>query len=458
MEKINFALSLENAKKVPLFKFKKDFTFIVNGKEYLTSRYIADILSPNIRKFHFTDESINEISINTKLKSNKDYFNDFLNLSNFENYNLDKQQQNFFSEFFLKLGNIDGYFQIQPEYHGKITNENAVDLLISITQHFSLITKEFEIDHNIPKDSVSLYQVGNVQKIISFISSNFETVDKKRLNEIEIDLISQIITNSNLQISDEDSVLNFVIDLYEQNDSFSPLFEYVIFSNVTQESLIHFINKFNLEDMNVSIWKSICTRLVSKSGNVNKSRYLQNIIEFSHQNGIEFHGIMRYLTEKTGGNIHDNGTIDISSNSIWNDDQSHYHPKNLVDYEKKNYYDSKDDENTYICFDFKERSIQLTSYSIESENSDAYTGHLKNWIIEVSNDGKNWIEIDRHVNDGSLNGPSIVGTFKIRKSLDDFYQYVRLLQTGNTWYPYGNHNQFYFPLIEFYGKLKQPLA
>ena len=47
---------------------KKDFTFHVDEKDYQTSRIIADILSPTIRKLHYTDGSVNEFTRTTKIK------------------------------------------------------------------------------------------------------------------------------------------------------------------------------------------------------------------------------------------------------------------------------------------------------------------------------------------------------------------------------------------------------
>lgn len=467
-QNINFTLSLENFKSIPLHKFEKDFTFIVNGIKYQTSRIIAEILSPKIRNLHFTDDCINEYIINIEEKTYQDYFNDFLNLTSFDNSTLDSLHQKYYSEFFLLLGNIDEYFRIQPEIINEITNDNAVDILISISHKYHKIYKKIEFNSQI--DLNSLYNIESVHKVISFISSNFEKVKKSRLTELDISLLEQIISNENLQILEEDSLLMFAISLYEKDSQYTSLFEHILFQNVSEKALSTFINKFNLEDINYSIWNSICNRLVPTLFNDDKEqenidlkerkifRYIQKVSEFEHQKGNELHGILRHLTEKTGGNIHDNGTIDISSNSIWNDDHNRYHPKNLVDYNNDNYYDSKIDGNAFICFDFKEKSIQLSCYSIESDNAEEGSGHLRNWIIEVSNNAQNWIEIDRHENDGTLNGPSIIATFNIRKKQNDFYRFIRLRQTGNSWINCSTHNQFYFPFIEFYGKLRQPLV
>ena len=52
-----------------------------------------------------------------------------------------------------------------------------------------------------------------------------------------------------------------------------------------------------------------------------KSWYLKKVKEFKIEQGSEFKGIMHYVTNKTGDNIHDKGAVEITSYSICN------HPK-----------------------------------------------------------------------------------------------------------------------------------
>lgn len=50
------------------------------------------------------------------------------------------------------------------------------------------------------------------------------------------------------------------------------------------------------------------------------------IESFDYQEGKEFEGIMRSMCNKSGGNINDNKTIEITSNSIYDSDST-YEPK-----------------------------------------------------------------------------------------------------------------------------------
>ena len=98
-------------------KYKKNFTFIVDGKRYETNRVVADILSPIIRNYHYQDESITEFKIKTS-KSNQtnfkhsakepDYFLNFLNLVTLNKFEIDFSHQKYYLQYLKQLGcNLD---------------------------------------------------------------------------------------------------------------------------------------------------------------------------------------------------------------------------------------------------------------------------------------------------------------------------------------------------------------
>lgn len=132
------------------------------------------------------------------------------------------------------------------------------------------------------------------------------------------------------------------------------------------------------------------------------------------------------------------------------------HPKNLVDYESDNrYFPSGNSKGAFACFDFKDKMVQLSSYSIRSYNGSPNYYHLRNWAIEVSNDGQKCEEVDRHENEGKLNGRGFTGTFKISPENKEFYRFIRLIETGCCWHRNARYDGI-FSMIEFFGKLKQP--
>ena len=130
----DFSLNPKNFKDLPLNKYATDFTFIVDNKPYSTSRFVADILSPTIRKNHYNDESNCKFIINTSPHNNKeqqkdeqgiDYFSEFLQIATLNEIKLDSKRQELYSEYFIQLWNLEEFCrtntvkQNPSEFYGK---------------------------------------------------------------------------------------------------------------------------------------------------------------------------------------------------------------------------------------------------------------------------------------------------------------------------------------------------
>ncbi|KAK8847292.1 hypothetical protein M9Y10_019879 [Tritrichomonas musculus] len=89
---------------------------------------------------------------------------------------------------------------------------------------------------------------------------------------------------------------------------------------------------------------------------------------------------------------------------------------------------------------------------MRSNNNSDGLSNPKSWIIEVSNDGKKWDEIDRQENSSSLKGSKIECEFKVKQTNKGFYRYIRLHQTGPGWGQ--NSGRIWFCKMELYGSLK----
>lgn len=274
------------------------------------------------------------------------------------------------------------------------------------------------------------------------------------MKKLPLENLEEIIKNEKLQIENEDSLMDFVLNLYKSDRNNSSLIEFVIFRNLSNEMIEKFIGLFEIEDLDQKTWESICMRLkqsVSEDETVKDKRYISkgNLIEFKLDSNNKFNGILKYLTDKTGGNIVDNGTVSITSNSANNP------VKYLIYFNTEDYFQYIDKSMANVLFDFKDRSVKLNKYSIHTGTWNTNNGHLRNWAIEVSNDGEKWEEIDNRSNDSSLNGCRYSATFDVQKQRNEFYRFVRLRQTGLAWCP-SSSNQFEIMYIDFYGFLKEP--
>lgn len=62
------------------------------------------------------------------------------------------------------------------------------------------------------------------------------------------------------------------------------------------------------------------------------------LLEFSSKSQTSFDGIMNYLSQIAGKNIHDNGSVEITSNYI----EGNRYPKCLVEFNSESVYYSDD--------------------------------------------------------------------------------------------------------------------
>lgn len=159
--------------------------------------------------------------------------------------------------------------------------------------------------------------------------------------------------------------------------------------------------------------------------------------------------MVNYLTIQAGRNIHDSSIIEVSSDKILTSmmraDENHR--KNLLNKDTDGIYrPDRSHDNFFIRFDFKSMKAEITHYTIRTAGN--MHGNMKNWIFEISDDGSNWTEIDRHVD---FNFQQNAEMFKVREN--KFARFCQIHQNGP---PSSIQLRLWINAVEFYGRLKNP--
>ncbi|KAK8834180.1 hypothetical protein M9Y10_019828 [Tritrichomonas musculus] len=416
---------------VPLQTYQQDFTFIVNGKDYKTTRLFSDLISPKICKLHIIDPTIDFFIIDTKEKGNFSYF---LDLQNFSEYSIPEEEIPFILEVFNILENKHIEFKIQKD---EITLDNVFNLIKKHEKYPQLYYKR-------------------LLKEIRFISSHFFEICSKRkeqLKSLSVDLLNDVLNNENLKLNDEDQLLEFINELYLDDSKFYFLYESVHFKNVSSKSIHKFIEIFDINDLTRFIWESLSNRLEDEKSNelilFNEKRYKsieneinskQKIFTCYNQNNDLNPGIIHYFANM------DKDKINITSSSIFYDKVS---PENILIYDnQEKYFCSRNEFSNWLKIDFKENLISPTDYTILSSPNNKGAAHPKNWAIQGSNDNKKWVNLNEQRNCTLINGWSISHTFHIDDPKLRQFRYLRIVTTGmNCW----RDNKLMFKSIEFYG-------
>lgn len=417
--------------KVPIETYEKDFTFIVNGREFKTSRLVSDLLSTTISRNHVNDPTLNTFYINTKHSGD---FSLILQLTEFKPLSIEDDELPFFIEVIeiLKPPTI--------EIEMKETNEELnIDNIFTRLEYHNQYRQFFDKE---------------VSKEISFISSHlYEILDKKKneLKELDEITLTQILSNDNIQMKDEDQFMKFCNEIYTQDHKFYFIFEFVQFENVSKTNMKKFTEIFEKNDMTEKTWHNLCNRLIELSKNdINQTtRYNQPKIEFETTN--TFKGIIKHIQEKTSGQI--DKEINITASSICNNNER-FQPRNVVLFDDQTkFFLSNSEQNSWICFDFKEHQVLMTGYTIKtSVDSYANGNQPKSFVIEGSNDNNKWITIDEERECQYLKGTdtSKTHTFKINNDNNTKFRYIRMKLIDKNW---SNNYYLFIDSFEIYGNL-----
>jgi hypothetical protein len=84
--------------------------------------------------------------------------------------------------------------------------------------------------------------------------------------------------------------------------------------------------------------------------------------------------------------------------------------------------------NNWICYDFKERRIVPTHYTIRTHAFGPGGYHLKSWLVETSTDGKNWREVAREEDNEQLDDSRFTATFAVAGGWE--CRFIRLVNIG----------------------------
>ena len=405
-------IGVDNIKRVYFDKFENDFSFIVNGEVYPTNSFVANILSPNISNMLKGNNNISYYQIDTTYEGD---FSRIIEYGEMKVVNIDKEETQYFHNIMMKLGNNEEAIRFSKELQEDISDENVIQRI--------QIKKDLDIDFN---------------EEVDFISSNFHNFYKKNpkmFSKLNVDIIEKFFSSNRLRIYDEDEIFDIILQLYLESTEYSPLFSYIMFANLTTESIQKFIKFFDINNMNQSIWRAISHRLEQNLSPELKEEYNKMYWEFHlNRHSCSYQkNLIQYLNGESPP-----VNVNITSSSIF--EKENYKVENIIE-QNDQCLITKDEVDSWVQFDFKTRKFELESYTLKSESC----GYLKNWILEVSDDGKNFIEIDRHEKCDLLKGGQ-TSTFKVSFSTPK--RFVRLKQVGENW---SGNNWLAINYIEFSG-------
>jgi hypothetical protein len=402
MKPLEVKLTGNGMANIPKSKSKNDFEFIVGNNRYGCPWFVADFISPMVGQLHSSDPSVDEFHID--IGDAEEHFENFLTLGFGSTLDVSESDFSKYRRICCALGNREVY-----------------DMLIDRFEVAVTISNVFSHIHDCDFFNLSR------QPLIEFVASHFFELPTSASFDLPIQTFIEILSHPSLQLATEDSLYDIIASRFETDADYFALVEYIRFEYFSVDRISALIlwisNHFN--QFNFGIWTHLSNRLkyqlqgVSPNPRVRCEGVLHEL-----KRDTPLVGIIASLTHRYSSNVHDRGIVAVSGTV--NSDSASYAAKNAADLNTNSYFHSKGEANQWICYDFKNRRVRPTHYSINSWGD----YFLRSWVVEGSSDNAKWTELDGHEADPEMCANHRIGTFAIPIFPDVDYQFIRLRQTG----------------------------
>lgn len=444
-----------------------EFHMMFDEIDIKINKLFAEFISPIISRICNSDPTTEIIQFKDFYADKAEIFKEFVKETITEDiislihqissgYSIDMNDEQAYKMRFISilLGNEELFTKINEFFPPEI-NEANLETYISyftICYQFSQLSPYFDFS-----------------TLVEQVATNFSLIEPEKLLTLPMPFQYAIISNPRLRIESEDSLYDYIVELFENKQTHDDEFyddilfyEQIEFSALSPEKLNDFLSKLEIGEITNGLWSKLLPTLTHQKVNSKEKRYANMIsgkkINFEYKKGCQnrFNGIIHYLNEQCHGNSASKGIINVSTSKSKSYDGWGYSENptsNVVDYDNKNSYISVASiSSNWVKLDFKEKSVRPTNYSIRTWNMGPGNSHLMNWSIEGSNDDTDWRVLDSRVNEKSLDDSSSENTFDISTKLasDEAFRYLRLRVTGPN---SRNTNLLFVSAIEFFGKL-----
>jgi hypothetical protein len=399
----------------------KDFAIRVGSESIECSRFEASYLSPRITAALSADSTLDEYEVELDDCDGpvSAWMEQFLSLSRNGSFEVTPSNFPFVKCLAKRLG-----------------NRELCELL------FGLESESADLNSSTICDRLSLAADLDLfpSREIDYLASHFFETDIDLLKSLSRERLGQILRSEKLQIESEDSLLDFVLGLGLDWLSFLGLVrsEYLSVSGID-----HLLNAISLAEVDSEIWSSLCRRLrlPLQFHPHPESRFA--LRQFRFDPSRPFGGVISHFTKQCGGNVHTQGVISITASR---NERNQCHQ--VADHDWTDYWFSNSSANSWIQFDFRDRRISPTHYTLRSDGIGCC--HLLQWSLDGSDDEKSWTNLDRQ-NTQDLNGDFRVKSYSLTPSSSAF-RYLRLTQTGST---SSNSHHLGLSRVEFFGKVRE---
>jgi hypothetical protein len=289
---------------------------------------------------------------------------------------------------------------------------------------------ELSIENLSTRIRVLIATGADIDRELTFASEHFAEMIKAGLDNFDCAIISTILSSGSLKLDSEDELYAFIERLILRSFDYFPLLEYVWFEYLNVGSISRAVDLIgqHFDSINFRIWERLGLRLllpVTPKEPSRRQTAKNNFRSILPSEGNTAKGVISYLTEKHGGNVHDLNIVTLTASS---GDVATINVICETSELSSTCFATTSAPNQWICYDFKNMRVQLTQYSLGNAQGGSCT--LKDWEIDGSDDGNSWITLDRRQNNSDLKDRQMTFASSITNAQPAFVRFLRLRSFG----------------------------
>jgi hypothetical protein len=399
-----------------------DFTFFIGNRTFIIPTFQAVLLSPLAHRLLIADSTIDRLTLPAISADDAALFSNLLDFGSGGRLEIGDDNMEGLYRLSECLGNSEIAKQIFDFEFGRepLSLSNAIGRMVR-KRHLGVEAKEEQ----------------------ELLASNFFKICLSDWANSTAEDLCLIVRRPSLRLLSEDSLVR-VISGFCASSSRTELLGEVECEFLSQRGIDEYLNLISVSDIDESHWTSICRRLrryvrPDLSGN----RFVRKVLE--HRGGADFDGILRHLKGQHNGNIQAAVSIEASS-------QEYGNCYDVTNYDSQSNWYTANIPNSWLRFDFGARRVSVDSYSMKSRINGAHIP--RSWVLEGRNEDTDWVVIDRHENDNTIQGVFASHNFKCPARNDlDMFRFIQLRQTG---LDSNNYNYLTMCHFELFGGLMNP--
>jgi hypothetical protein len=381
---------------------RKDFRFICGSDTLICDRFQAAFISPRIANCLLSDPSIEEYSMDHTDSRGLEILG---KLICGDSISITAANSDIFVGLIEDVGNAE---------------------LSSAVLDFVEENEELSVSNCISWMKRRLSLGVGLDREICFIGSHISEFGLDKLRSIDVGTMSDILKSGSLRVLSEDWLLELIFELGPLH---LKLIGEVEFAYLSCRGIDLFFERISISELDERIWHQLWLR--SRHRIVyDPAELVRNVNRYpgfvTRSPDSPWSGLIAHLTELCGGNVHAKGAVNITCsstarNQCWD----------VVNYAWNDYWYAYNSQNNWIQFDFKDRVVSITHYTLKSDGQGGH--HLLEWAVQGSMDGLSWADLDRR-HTQELNSDYVTKIFSCDATFSQphFYRCIRLLQTGKS--------------------------